>query len=553
MSRYRIYTRLDDAPELDGDGAFIKINEVLDGSSLSPGEVSRAVNKRLRRRILQTRSGVFNPAFSRNQPLNQIFGSDVFRDPNGFEWQLHAVSDGVVVMRDNFAAFKISLPEGETIQSRATFTQAFNVVLLFREKKSTLFWDGDVLKNFQEIPNPTNPAKIRIPNATHGLHYANRLLVPFGDSVAVSDILDYGQYDPIYNEARINQGSDDAISRLIGWTQNRVVVLKEQSIHVVNNFYGDLSQITQEQISSTVGCVAPWSVIQVEGDIIFLSEGGVRKLSQVIQDQAEDSSMSFEMESVMDRINWKYVAQATADWFEGYYRLAVPIDGSTFNNAVLLYNTNTGSWEGYDQIHPDAKIQYFQFYKADFNGKKRLYCSCNRTEENGCILLMDEGKLDHIGDETFQIIDRVITRKYTLGSTGMKQFNRVLFWFQTWNPFISIIVRRDGEKEPLLIAPIITKDRKKYTTHGIPDYDTTNINDDHAKPDREDYSVESINPLYNIEGIDFFKKQQHIEAFDINVTAAALAFEIVNSRGVCDLMRVQVEGPEADRSTKTQA
>jgi hypothetical protein len=84
--------------------------------------------------------------------------------------------------------------------------------------------------------------------------------------------------------------------------------------------------------------------------MFFLSQDGVRTLQQVIaSDNQHDLALplSYPVQDIIRRINWTYAGSAAATFWNNQYLLAVPVDGSTTNNFILVYNTITSAWNGY--------------------------------------------------------------------------------------------------------------------------------------------------------------------------------------------------------------
>jgi hypothetical protein len=157
------------------------------------------------------------------------------------------------------------------------------------------------------------------------------------------------------------------------------------------------------------------------------------------------------------------------------------------NNAVLVYDFLTQQWAGYDF---GGAILIKQWVKHTYGGVERLFFA----SLDGYLNLYEETFEDDVGDENDQLTIRpieteLITRGYAFGSPRVKRFARWEITANTWAPNMEILGRFDGAFEETALDTI-TKDRTKYyRPHDAADYDTTNINDDHATPYREDYSV----------------------------------------------------------------
>ena len=105
----------------------------------------------------------------------------------------------------------------------------------------------------------------------------------------------------------------------------------------------------KEQYGGGASCPA---TIAVDAERIFmLTERGVAVYDGL-------SVMPFQQEyakGIFDRINRDALQQATACLWRGSYYCALPLDGSSVNNAVLIYNTTDGTW----LMRDDLQIESF--------------------------------------------------------------------------------------------------------------------------------------------------------------------------------------------------
>jgi hypothetical protein len=433
MREHRTYTQNDNAPLTDGDNGFIGVDMRTAPHLLRPGYVSEARNARFRYGIAEPRKGVVPLSWGRvagfefpidwdsgdinwgnylTSRFGKVYGVGVWNDPNGRDWIFVAGStDDVTVkiwrIRQGNAAREVPVSVALTVpdttfQSTNTedvywFTQAFDKCILSRGGSDTHLVLSSLDVGFEEAPAAIAGTE-NIPNAENTLFFQNRLLVPHtpaagykADHVAVSDILDYTSYDPVYASFKINQGDSDNIRRLYKYNDTTVVVFKDTSIYAVSNLTGDWSQnAILDQITTEYGLVGPRSVANTGDDLWFLSQRGVVSLRQTELNKVQGVTQpqSAPIQPIIDRIDFA-VARETACgayWRDRYY-LSVPIDGSQQNNAVLVYDFLNQAWSGYDD--GDAiKIKYL--FIADFQGSEHLYY----VDYSGTVGLYEFGELE---------------------------------------------------------------------------------------------------------------------------------------------------------------
>ena len=171
---------------------------------------------------------------------------------------------------------------------------------------------------------------------------------------------------------RVGEGEGDPITGLFAWKGFTLLVQKEGSIWAVDTTPGAIDStsttiaagFTVSKLSGRIGGVAHRSIVQAGNDVLFLSRDGVRSLAKTIGDEAGavSEALSFPVEDYIQRINWQYVANACACYWQGRYLLAVPLDSSTVNDHILVYRPQTQAWAVWTGIQP------VQFAVSRYNG-----------------------------------------------------------------------------------------------------------------------------------------------------------------------------------------
>ena len=416
MREDRNYTPGDNAPITDGDTGFVGVDMRTSPHLLQPGYVAEARNARFRFGVAEPRKGVMPLAWGRHEGVefpiewnngdinwhdylsNQfgsIYGIGVWNDPNGLDWILLAASsDGAIVniWRIRTGNSAVIVPTASPLSAPTTrfqdsntedvywFTQCFDKCVLSRGRNETQLIMTDLEEGFTEAPVAIAGTD-NIPNSENTLFFQNRLLVPHtpavsykADHVAVSDILDYTSYDPVYASFKINQGDSDNIKRLFKFNDQTVVVFKDTSIYAVTGLQGDWStNAVLDQVTAEFGLIGSRSVANIGADLWFLSQRGVVSLRQTELNKVQGVSepVSSPIQPIIDRIDMATAREtACAAYWQNKYYLSVPVDGSQQNNAVLVYDFLNKAWAGYDDGEA-INIKYL--FIADFQGTEQLF------------------------------------------------------------------------------------------------------------------------------------------------------------------------------------
>ena len=175
------------------------------------------------------------------------------------------------------------------------------------------------------------------------------------ETLYASDILDGTTFDAGNNIIVGAEG--ESITSLHSWDVNNLLVHKTHSTYMVITTavgVGTPASIAAgdwvvQPISSTLGCAAPETTVQVGTDVWWLSTEGVvsvRRLQQETQREIT-GSVSAPIQSYIDRINWVNVSKSTAVYFDNKYILSVPLDSSTEPNFLLVFDTYHQVWAAY--------------------------------------------------------------------------------------------------------------------------------------------------------------------------------------------------------------
>ena len=317
--------------------------------------------------------------------------------------------------------------------------------IVCRKAKSALVWDGT--STVTVVPQGvTTGATANMPTSDFGLYFNNRLVVKTArDRIAASDYLDYNTWDADFAQFVINLGANDRIVGFQPWQEDTFLIFQRNSIYyayIDPNSYvsgaapGATSYI--KTLTAEFGCSARRTIVNAGEYIFFLSDNGVYILNPSLDLKllGNTTPLSDPISDIIGRINATAVSNAVAKTFNNRYYLAVPIDGETRNNAVLVYSMLNKAWESVDTFPTGMYID--NFVVSIYGEAKRLY-AINR--ENG-IFLSEELNFDELDNVTgtptlpfqipafilantfvqYQIAGQLLTRRYFYSNFSSKRF-----------------------------------------------------------------------------------------------------------------------------------
>ena len=439
-----------------------------------------------------------------------VYGVGVFNDPEDTEYVIVATADGIYAAREGMLSFK--LPGQASVDRSVTLVQAFSQMIMFRGSELEPLIMENIQTGFVSIAQTDSDLTIddndfdgtdQIPNASTGIYFQNRLLIPHSrDLVAASDYLNVTRYQPVLSNFRINQGSEDELVALHKFDASTVLCFKSNSIYMVRNIYGNLTDIVLDELTSAYGCFAAKSIVSVGRDVWFLSEKrGICSLgiTQSGAVQGVDKAVSEPIQPIIDRINWNYAHNAVSAYHNNRFYCALPIDGSSSLNCVAVYDFANGSWSGIDE-----GFTVKEFVQPKISGRKRL-CF---LDQNNTISLYDDDDFGGLKDESVNttaaiaastnrgktvltaISDKLVTRGYNLKNMERKRWHSARVCTQSLNPSFTVRALVDGVEENEIVKGPITFDRSKYDKPFYQaDFVTSNVNQDFNTKYRQDYSI----------------------------------------------------------------
>ena len=394
---------------VDGDEGFIGLNSRDNPVNLGKNFVSKAQNIRMDRGVAAVRKGA--ERLTTGALVGQVvYGSCSYTTATGTELIILVVSDGLYTFTpdtDTLSA-KINFPAGQVITGadEVELYQATGVgyVYILRGfSKSVLRWDGGTT-----IAVPGASTHHNYPDSRHAIYYGNRHIVQTDrNTIKVSHYLSDSTWSAL-DVFTINDGSSDTLVAITPWTLNEFVIFMRNSIFyaaagVGANASGDAATESDSYIkslASDIGCVAKGSIVQAGGGILFLSDNGVYSLNPAGAGNGSANTpegmrlltiaepLSATISDVIARINFAAVGKVASAYWENRYYLAVPLDGSTVNNTVLVYNFLNKAWESVDTYNAAQAIE--KFVVAKRGNRRRLFM----VDKNEGIFLLEELEYD---------------------------------------------------------------------------------------------------------------------------------------------------------------
>ena len=255
------------------------------------------------------------------------------------------------------------------------------------------------------------------------------------DEVIASDILDTDTYDRIYAQYRFNAGTADYVVGLHSFAEDSLLVFNRNSIHLVQNTI-NLEAASTRLLTNEVGCVARKSITQVGNQVIFLSDNGIYG-TQFLDEynlRGTETPLSEPINETIKRINKEAWDKAVAVYFDNRYYLAVPLDGSSENNAILIYNFLNSQWESIDTVN-DINYHTANMIVVGDGNDRGVYTVNNVGGVHQLDARVDgvDRVIAQIGGSqvTPDIATSVTTRQYTLNTMDRKKWKEFDFHIQS--------------------------------------------------------------------------------------------------------------------------
>lgn len=317
-----------------------------------------------------------------------------------------------------------------------------------------LRWDRNVANDFVVVPTggPPSTGHIKMPPADWMLPYNDQLWLPYARDEAIgSDFNSDSVFDTTNAQLKFKPGGNDWLVAAYpgpltdepGSIGPRILVLMRKSLFLVYLSATTLAIEAKKQIpgGEGIGCRARRTVQTCGEFVVWLSDQGVQlaNLGRELALLTARRPLSADIQDLINRINWPHADRAVAAFHNNRYSLAVPLDASTLNNVVLVFNfLNTGAdapygeWESVDVYPGDFDIVALLI--MGHQGRQQLHA----VTSLGGTYALEAADRDQYGAPggalgNYEIEGIVLGRRLLFGSLETKQF---------------IAVRVDMELEP---------------------------------------------------------------------------------------------------------
>jgi len=293
---------------------------------------------------------------------------------------------------------------------------------------------------------PSQLGFTHMPAPAWGVYHQRRLIVPYfytttgssgsetitsrnvRDEIVLSDIFDSDTYDRILNQLKVTAGVADYLQYVHPFTEDNAVIFNRNSIHLMLGLSGSIADISLKEITREAGLVARKSVVTIGNKLFFLSDNGIyaTQFEDLYNLRGAGLPLSDPINPLIKRINPDYAHNSVAIYHDNRYWIAVPLDNSTRNNAILVYNLLNEGWESLDIID-NSGWDISNLIVSGAGGINKLYA----VNSFGGVHVIDErpDAFDYIytrpGNNSipFPIESEVTTRQYVFGDVGRKSFN----------------------------------------------------------------------------------------------------------------------------------
>jgi len=284
-----------------------------------------------------------------------------------------------------------------------------------------------------------------MPAPEYAAYHQRRLVMPFKysvddavdtftyrkilDEVIISDILDSDTYDQIYGQYRFNAGTADFNVALHSFSDDKLLVFNRNSIHLVS---GAGQGASVQLITNEVGCVARQSIVQIGNNVMFLSDNGVygANFQDLYNLRGNEVPLSSSINPTIERINRSVWDKSVAVYFDNRYYIAVPLDGSQVNNAILIFNFLNKQWESIDSTS-DSNWNIANLIVAGKENARAVYAvntlgGLHKLDARVDAVDLLATEIPVEGQEVavqHDIPASVTTRQFTMGSMNRKRWN----------------------------------------------------------------------------------------------------------------------------------
>lgn len=323
-----------------------------------------------------------------------------------------------------------------TADAQCRFVNFYNNVYGVNSSDAPFYWSGTSTITAAGIPTGLTNAKY-IAEFNNYLFYANCTVsgTLHGSRVYFSDFKDPATWDAAnYIEVGLNDGTDITGIKVLS---DRMVIFKERSIY--NMFFTGDADIPFTlpgggKSNSSVGCIAPNSIQEVQNGIVFFSYDGF-----YFYDGINSYKISDKVTSTIDnfiKTNFQYMVSLNQQSKNRYMATFRSTD-STESDTVLVWDYVNNAWSVYKGMAPYSMGIFY------INGVQEVpYFG----DYDGFIYRMDYGTNDHpLGVETAIDSYYYTNWKYFGDLVHKKGVPYLLVYYQTGSTTLTVAYSYDFE------------------------------------------------------------------------------------------------------------
>jgi hypothetical protein len=301
--------------------------------------------------------------------------------------------------------------------------------LVLNRIKVPLKWDGNQAHTFTVMSHGTiSGSRIYMPPSNFGLLQVNRAFLQYNRTqTIISDVDNVESYDSLYGVLNFADGWSDYLIGLHPYQDNKTLMFLRRSIYLLNNVDGDVAAITNQLLTAQIGCISRRSIKTCGANVLFLSDMGVFMLQPGLELQLRGNwePLSSPISTTIQTINFNAIQSAVGAYWNNRYYLAIPTNGATRNNAMIVYNFLNAKWESVDTF-PGA-------FMCDHMVVMNLsnFATLFLISKEGGIYAAEQNEQDDYGPASaapaqYLIPGIIRTRRYTFGDLNLKYYNRAI-------------------------------------------------------------------------------------------------------------------------------
>ena len=210
----------------------------------------------------------------------------------------------------------------------------------------------DLSPLFRETFYAEEDYKLDISKAKMYIHQG-QLLLYYGNKIWVSKINDFG-YIPMYQVYVLNDEIGDIEIQTIKNLQQALVIFTNHNIWTLSGH--NPSDFRLDKINQNYGIVAPWSAVNVDNKVDFLSDEGIMELTNIAS-SGTDSKLNVKniTEPIKDRVNTGKTDAVGILWDNRYMITMEKEDGTP---TLLMYHGEYKQWQQWSSEYFDIAYMY---------------------------------------------------------------------------------------------------------------------------------------------------------------------------------------------------